>query len=326
MQMSGERTPSARAMPGAHGGVSARHLRLVAEACRTIENSEEPPDLAALASAAGLSRFHFHRLFRQVTGLTPKAWAQARRAARLQGELARGRRVTDAILAAGFGSASPFYASADELLGMPPGNYRAGGANQVIRFAVAQCPLGALLVAASPRGVCAIALDDDADALVRELQRRFPAAELVGGDRQFEQWVARIVGFVESPGGKLDLPLDIRGTAFQRRVWQALRRIPVGETVSYAELARRIGAPSAVRAVARACASNPLALVVPCHRVVRTDGSLSGYRWGVERKRELLERERHAVPEGAGAGAHRTSARAQKPEKSKSRSSGTGTS
>jgi AraC family transcriptional regulator of adaptative response/methylated-DNA-[protein]-cysteine methyltransferase len=316
MQMPATRQRAARASRPAPGTTRAHHLRLVAAACRTIEASDEPPDLAALAAAAGLSRFHFHRLFRQVTGLTPKAWVQARRAQRLQGELARGRSVTDALHAAGFGSASPFYAAAGDLLGMPPRDYRAGGANQAIRFAMAQCTLGALLVAASSRGVCAIAMGDDAEALVRDLERRFPAAVLAGGDRRFEQWVAQVIGFIEAPGTGLDLPLDIRGTAFQRRVWQALRRIPVGKTISYAALAQRIGQPSAVRAVARACASNPLALAVPCHRVVRTDGSLSGYRWGVERKRELLERERRAAVDAARRAG-------QKPEKSKSMSSGT---
>lgn len=331
MQMSPARTASSahRIASAASGVVPARHLRLIAAACRTIEASDEPPRLAELAATAGLSPCHFHRLFKQVTGLTPKSWAQARRAVRLQGELERGRRITDALHAAGFGSPSPFYAAAKNLLGMPPKNYRAGGANEVIRFAVAKCTLGALLVAASRRGVCAITLGDDAATLVQDLERRFRAAELVGGDAAFETWVARIVGFVETPACGLDLPLDLRGTAFQRRVWQALRRIPLGKTVSYTELARRIGMPAAVRAVARACATNPLALAVPCHRVVRNDGSLSGYRWGVERKRELLERERRAMAGSAGgsrqvepAATRRTAA--HKSEKSKSRSSGSG--
>ncbi len=290
-----------------------RSIARVAAACRQIEHSATPPDLAALATAAGLSRFHFHRLFRQVTGMTPKAYAEAARTARVQSQLAAGARVTDTIFAAGFESASPFYATVQRNIGMPVRSFRSGGRGEVIHFAVAQCVLGALLVAASGNGVCAILLDDDPQVLVQSLQQRFPHAELVGADTGFEEWVARIVGFIEAPGVGLDLPLDLRGTAFQRRVWQALRELPPGQTLSYSDLARRIGLPGSARAVARACASNPLALAVPCHRVVRTDGSLSGYRWGVERKRLLLERERRATED-------------QKPEKSKSMSSGTGTS
>src|SRR5690606_14579541 len=304
-------------------GTRARQVRVVAAACRQIEASDTLPDLATLAATAGLSRFHFHRLFKQVTGLTPKAYAQANRAARLQSQLANGASVTDAIYAAGFGSSSPFYATAQASIGMPARSFRAGGKGQVIRFAVAHCALGALLVAASENGVCAILLDDDPHALVHLLQQRFPRAELIGADARFEQWVARVIGFIEAPRIGLDLPLDLRGTAFQRRVWQALRGIPVGETVSYAQLAQRSGMPRAARAVAQACAANPLALAVPCHRVVRTDGALSGYRWGVERKRMLLEREREAASAMVTAGAP---AGNQPPEKSKSMPSGTGTS
>lgn len=293
-------------------------MQRVAAACRRIDASDQPPDLASLAAAAGLSRFHFHRIFKQVTGLTPAAYAKASRATRMQMQLAAGARVTDAIHAAGFGSSSPFYATARQDIGMPARSFRAGGRGQVIRFAVARCRFGALLVAASDQGICAIGMDDDPQTLVQDLQQRFRQTQLIGADRGFEQWVARIVGFIEAPGIGLDLPLDLRGTAFQHRVWQALRQIPVGETISYAQLARRIGMPRAVRAVARACASNPVALAVPCHRVVRTDGGVSGYRWGVERKRALLERERAATaPAAAPAG--------QK-SKLKSMSSGTGTS
>lgn len=271
-----------------------RHLQRVAAACRCIEASDQPPDLASLAAAAGLSRFHFQRLFKKVTGLTPAAYARASRATRVQHQLAAGTAVTEAIHAAGFGSSSRFYANAPRDIGMPARRFRAGAPGQVIRFAVAGCRLGALLVAATDQGICAIGMHDDPQALVQDLQQRFSRAQLIGADRDFEQWVARIVGFIEAPGIGLDLPLDLRGTAFQHRVWQALRQIPVGETISYAELARRIGMPRAVRAVARACASNPAALAVPCHRVVRTDGGVSGYRWGVERKRLLLQRERAA--------------------------------
>ena len=206
-------------------------------------------------------------------------------------ELTPGRSVTEAIYGAGYGSNSRFYETASARLGMKPVEYRDGGRNAEIRFAVGECSLRSILVAQSERGVCAIMMGDDPDALARELQDQFPRAKLIGGDAGFEQLVAKVVGLVEAPGVGLDLPLDVRGTAFQQRVWQALREIPAGETVSYTELARRIGAPKSVRAVAQACGANRLAVAIPCHRVVRHDGALSGYRWGVERKRTLLERE-----------------------------------
>lgn len=174
---------------------------------------------------------------------------------------------------------------------MTPARYRRGGADEILRFAVGQCSLGAILVASSDKGVASILLGDDPDKLVRDLQDRFPAARLVGGDADYERLVAEVVGFVETPGIGLDLPLDVRGTAFQQRVWQALRRIPAGRTATYTDIARQIGAPAAVRAVAGACAANPIAVAIPCHRVIRTDGALTGYRWGVERKRSLLARE-----------------------------------
>jgi AraC family transcriptional regulator of adaptative response/methylated-DNA-[protein]-cysteine methyltransferase len=241
-----------------------------------------------------LSPYHFHRVFKAVTGLTPKAYAVAHRANRMRTELDGSRTVTAAIFDAGYNSNGRFYEKSDEVLGMTPSNYRAGGANTEIRFAIGQCSLGSILVAASARGVCAVLLGDDPDALARELQDKFPRANLIGGDKAFEQIVAKVVGFVEAPALGLDLPLDIRGTAFQQRVWQALRKIPVGSTVSYADIAKQIGVPSAVRAVAQACAANMLAVAIPCHRVVRRDGALSGYRWGVERKRALLDREASA--------------------------------
>jgi AraC family transcriptional regulator of adaptative response/methylated-DNA-[protein]-cysteine methyltransferase len=269
-----------------------RQAELIARACKAIETELEPPNLDTLATAAGLSRFHFHRLFKRTTGLTPKAYANAHRTQRVQRELAKGSSVTDAIYAAGYNSNSPFYAKSTQSLGMRPTEYRSSGRGHEIRFAVAESSLGSLLVAASDKGVCAILLGDDPDALVRDLQDRFRNAELIGGEREFEKWVAKVVGFIEAPKVGLDLPLDVQGTAFQRRVWQALRKVPAGKTVSYAELARKIGAPTATRAVAQACGANPLAVAIPCHRVVRTDGALSGYRWGVERKRELLARER----------------------------------
>lgn len=271
-----------------------RHAAAVREACRRIEEAHEMPSLSALARAAGLSQFHFHRLFKAHTGLTPKAYAQADRQKRLREGLATSDTVTSALYGAGFNSNSRFYETSSELLGMTPTQFRAGGEGNVIRFALGQCSLGSILVAMTDKGVCAIELGDDAEELLRELQDRFPQAELVGADSNFEQQVAKVVGFVEAPAQGLDLPLDIRGTAFQQRVWQALRAIPVGSTATYTDIAKRIGRPKAVRAVAQACAANAIAVAIPCHRVVRSDGSLSGYYWGVDRKRALLARERAA--------------------------------
>lgn len=271
--------------------LAERRAEAVARACRLIETAGEAPNLDALAEAAGMSRYHFHRVFKGVTGVTPRAYAAARRAERMREALRAESTVTEAIYEAGFGSGGRFYAQAADVLGMAPANFRRGGAAETIRFAAGVCSLGSILVAATAKGVCAILLGDDPDALVHELEERFPRAELVGGDPAFEALVARVVGFVEAPALGLDLPLDVRGTAFQRRVWQALRNVPVGETASYRQIAERIGAPKAARAVARACAANPLAVAVPCHRVVRADGAPSGYRWGVERKRALLDRE-----------------------------------
>ena len=268
---------------------------LVAAACRRIEAAEEPPALAELARGAGLSAYHFHRVFKAVAGVTPKAYAAQHRAGRVRAELARGAGVTEALYDAGYNSSSRFYEESDRILGMTPSAYRAGGEQARIRFAIGECSLGSILVAASDKGVCAILLGDDPDALARDLQDRFPRAALVGGDADFERLVGRVVGLVEAPSRGAELPLDVRGTAFQQRVWQALCAIPAGQTASYAEVARRIGAPAAVRAVAQACASNALAVAIPCHRVVRTDGGLSGYRWGVERKRALLQREAAAA-------------------------------
>ncbi len=267
------------------------HADAIAKACRSIETAQEMPDLETLAATAGMSRFHFHRVFKATTGLTPKSYAVAQRAQRAREELARGSSVTQAIYGAGFNSSARFYEKSAQVLGMKPRAFGAGGTGASIRFAVGACSLGAILVAATDQGVCAILLGDDPEALVRELQDRFSKARLIGGDNEFERWVAKVVGLVEAPAIGLDLPLDVRGTAFQQRVWQALREIPPGSTMSYGQLASRIGAPRAIRAVAAACAANPLAVAIPCHRVVRADGGLSGYRWGVERKRALLERE-----------------------------------
>lgn len=268
-----------------------RRAALVAQACRQIAMADMPPSLQTLATQAGVSVFHFHRLFKAETGLSPKAYADALRADRLRQELAGAPTITQAIYDAGFNSNSRFYEASDRLLGMRPKDYKSGGINTDIRFAVGECSLGSILVARSQRGICVIWLGDDPDQLVRDLQDRFPLARLSGNDPVFEQWVAQVVGCVEAPGLGLNLPLDVRGTAFQQRVWQALRDLAPGTTVSYAEIAQRIGAPKAVRAVAQACAANQLAVAIPCHRVVRRDGALSGYRWGVARKRELLHRE-----------------------------------
>lgn len=282
--------PCARCRPD-EPPIAQRHATLVADLCRFIEQAEQAPSLDALARRAGLSPHHLHRVFRQVTGLTPKAYAVAHRARRVRDSLSRAGSVTDAIYHAGYGSNGRFYAEAGQVLGMTPSAWRAGGRDTAIRFAIGQCSLGAILVAESVRGLCAISLGDDPDALARDLQDRFPNATLVGDDPAFAQKVARVIAFVEAPGVGLDLPLDVRGTAFQQRVWLALREIPPGHTVTYSELAQALGAPQSVRAVAGACAANPLAVAIPCHRVVRRDGNLSGYRWGVERKRALIERE-----------------------------------
>lgn len=273
-------------------GRRERQAAKIAEICRAIEAADEAPTLGELARKAGMSPYHFHRVFKAVAGVTPKAYASAHRAERVRRELARpGASVTAAIYDAGFNSSGRFYETADRLLGMKPSDYRAGGANTEIHFAIGACSLGSILVARSERGVCAILLGDDPEALARDLQDRFRQARLIGGDAGFEALVAKVVGFVEAPALGLDLPLDLRGTAFQQRVWQALREIPAGRTASYAEIAKRIGAPKSARAVAQACAANKIAVAIPCHRVVRTDGALSGYRWGVERKRALLTRE-----------------------------------
>jgi len=270
------------------------HLEAITSACRRIEQAGEIPSLEVLAKAAGLSRFHFQRVFKEVTGLTPKGYASALRAERLRKELGSGRTVTEAIYQSGFNASSRFYEKSADLLGMTAKRFKSGGKGEVIQFAIGQSSLGAILVASSEKGVCAILMGDDPEALATDLQDRFPKAVLVGGDEDFEKLVAQVVGFVESPKIGLDLPLDVRGTAFQQRVWQALRAIPAGSTVTYTEIAGAIGKPSAVRAVAGACAANSLAVAIPCHRVVRIDGSLSGYRWGVERKRSLLHRERNS--------------------------------
>jgi len=284
---------ASRRRQGDQTSAAAERAGLVASICRRIETSEGLPKLDDLAADAGMSPFHFHRVFKAETGLTPRAYAAAARAKKVREELSASEAssVTAAIYEAGYGSSSRFYEESDEILGMRARDYRAGAPGLAIRFAVGACSLGAVLVAQSHRGICAILLGDDPDRLVRDLQDQFPKAELLGGDKRFERLVAQVVGFLEAPSLGLDLPLDVRGTAFQERVWRALREIPAGKTVSYTELAERIGAPKATRAVAQACGANQIAVAIPCHRVVRRDGDISGYRWGVERKRELLRRE-----------------------------------
>ena len=271
-----------------------RHADKVAHACRLIETAEEELKLDALAEAVGLSPYHFHRIFKARLGVTPKAYAAARRNKRVREELGRGATVTEAIYGAGFNSNGRFYATSTEVLGMTPRQFRSGGVNAEIKFAIGESSLGLVLVAASERGICAVFFGDDANDLTRDLEKQFPRARLIEGDPAFQQLASKVIGFVEDPSLGLDLPLDIRGTAFQHRVWDALRRIPVGSTASYADIAKAIGAPKSTRAVARACGSNPIAVAIPCHRVIGSDGSLTGYRGGIGRKRALLAKEAKA--------------------------------
>jgi AraC family transcriptional regulator of adaptative response/methylated-DNA-[protein]-cysteine methyltransferase len=282
--------PCKRCGPRATGRQDRRRAAVV-RACQLMDESDEPILLKDLAGAVGFSPSHFHRLFRQIVGVTPKQYAMERRLRRLRDRLQDSSTVTDAIYEAGFASSSRFYEGASEVLGMKPSAYQKGGQGMRIRFAIESCYLGWVLIAATDRGVCAIDLGDAPEFLEERLRARFPEAELVEGDPEFAQWMGQVLTFLDAPHGSLDIPLDIMGTAFQRRVWTALREVPPGSTVSYGEIAARIGEPQAARAVAQACASNELAIVVPCHRVVRSDGRLGGYRWGSERKRQLLERE-----------------------------------
>ena len=282
--------PCKRCHPDAPS-IDAENAAIVSRACRLIEESEQEPSLNALAKAVGRSAGYFHRSFKAATGLTPKDYAAAHRARKVREALAKGGSVTEAIYDAGYNSSGRFYEKSTGMLGMTPTQFKRGGANEEIRFAVGQTSLGAILVASSKKGVASILLGNDPDALLHELQDRFPKAKLIGADKDYEALVARVVGLIELPQMGLSLPLDVRGTAFQRRVWQALREIPLGQTASYMEIAQRIGSPTAVRAVAGACGANNLAVAIPCHRVVRSDGALSGYAWGVERKKALLDRE-----------------------------------
>jgi AraC family transcriptional regulator, regulatory protein of adaptative response / methylated-DNA-[protein]-cysteine methyltransferase len=281
---------------------ASRHLAAIEKACAVLRNSETMPSLAELAAAAAISRFHFHRVFKQITGTTPRDYARTHRLGQFGERLAAGQPVAEAIYASGFGSSSRAYEAAPVGLGMTPGARRRGGNGETIRFVTVSTPLGWALVAATERGICMTALGDDRNQLASALRQRFPAAEVIAEDGGLRQWADRIVRFITAPGENLDLPLDIRGTAFQARVWRALQKIPLGKTASYTEIAAALGQPKAVRAVAQACAANKLAMIVPCHRVIRSDGDLGGYRWGVERKRALLARERAAAaPDEAAA-------------------------
>ena len=273
-------------------GANERHGAIIARACRVIDAGEQPPALAALAGEAKMSPFHFHRIFKAATGLTPRAYFSARRRERLRRALRERATVTEAIYATGYNSNSRFYENASGMLGMHPKTFRGGAAGTTIRVAVEKCSLGLVLVAASSVGICAIFLGDDRRALIRDVEKEFPKARLVKGDRAFARSVARVVRLVDEPRRQFDLPLEVRGTAFQQKVWRELRSVPPGRTLSYSAIAKKIGPPHAVRAVGRACAANVLAVAIPCHRAVRNDGKLSGYRWGVNRKRALLDKEK----------------------------------
>ena len=266
---------------------------LVQGVCRLIESAtEERPDMDAVGEQLRLSRSHLQRLFKKLMGITPREYAEALRVERFKGGVRAGRSVTDAMYEAGYGSSSRLYEKASAQLGMTPATYRKGGRGMTIRYTIAESPLGPLLVAATERGVCSVQLGDESEALARALRAEFPRADVRVDETGLRPQVRALLDYLEGQRPHPDLPLDVQGTAFQRRVWEELRRIPPGETASYGDVAVRIGQPTAARAVARACATNPAALVTPCHRVVGADGSVGGYRWGVARKRKLLERER----------------------------------
>jgi AraC family transcriptional regulator of adaptative response/methylated-DNA-[protein]-cysteine methyltransferase len=286
--------PCKRCRPN-EASVGERQVAAIGRACALIRARDTLPSLTELADAARLSRFHFHRVFKQITGATPREWGKTYRLGRFAARLDAGESVADAVYAAGFGASSRAYEAAPNGLGMTPGARRHGGRGETIRFTTVRTGLGWALVAATTRGICMTALGDERAALEAELRRRFPAALIWPADAALTAWAERIVRFITRPDAQPDLPLDIRGTAFQALVWRALLKIPPGRTASYSEIAAALGRPSAVRAVAQACASNKLAVLVPCHRVVRSDGDLAGYRWGIERKRALLAREREAA-------------------------------
>jgi AraC family transcriptional regulator of adaptative response/methylated-DNA-[protein]-cysteine methyltransferase len=282
--------PCKRCQPNAPA-LEEQYAAKMARACRIIQSADEAPSLAALAKAVALSPFHFHRIFKRTVGVTPKAYAVANRAERMRIALPKHRSVTEAIYDAGYKSNSRFYAKSSEMLGMKPKTFRNGGDGATIHFATGKCSLGIVLVASTEKGICAIQFGDDIATLTEALRDRFPRATLMRASRDFARSLTQVISFVEKPDSAFSLPLDVRGTAFQQRVWQALREIPPGETTTYSELAASIGRRSAVRAVGAACGANPVAVVIPCHRVIGKNGDLTGYRWGVSRKRSLLQRE-----------------------------------
>lgn len=266
---------------------------LVQSLCRLIDESvEEKPDLGSLSRQARISQFHLQRLFKKLMGITPRQYVEARRAAIFKAGVKAGQSVTDAMYEAGYGSSSRLYEKASAHLGMTPATYGKGGRGMHIEYAIVESPLGQLMVAATERGICSVMLGDEAEGLARELREEFPLAEIAPDKQRLKSQVRSLLDCLAGQAPHEDLPLDVQGTAFQIRVWEELRRIPRGETVSYRELAARIGNPAATRAVARACATNPIAVLTPCHRVIRENGDLGGYRWGLERKRRLLAQEK----------------------------------
>jgi AraC family transcriptional regulator of adaptative response/methylated-DNA-[protein]-cysteine methyltransferase len=266
--------------------------RILALVRERLETADAPVSLAELAETAQWSPYHLHRLFKKHVGMTPREYAAALRLQRVGSELRDGASVTQAIYGAGYSSSSRFYEAGSGALGVTPRAMRKGGAGVSMRSVIRRCSLGKVLIAATSRGVCLIAFGDTKAELDAALRERFPEAELQPSDAQLAQLADRVVAMIDGSELAPDLPLDLVGTAFQQRVWRALREIPAGETRSYSEIAKRVGSPAAVRAVGSACGKNPVAVVVPCHRVVRGDGELGGYRWGLDRKRALLERER----------------------------------
>src|SRR6266566_2139154 len=292
--------PCKRCRPN-EGSQADRHIAAIGRACALIRASDTLPSLAELADAAGISPYHFHRVFKQITGATPREWGKAHRLGRFADRLDAGEGIAEAAYGAGFGASSRAYEAAPNGLGMTPGARRHGGRGETIRFTTVETGLGWALVAATERGICMTALGDERAPLEAELRRRFPAALIWPADAKLTAWAEQIVRFITRPDAQPDLPLDIRGTAFQAQVWRALQKIPPGRTASYSEIAAALGRPSAIRAVAQACANNKLAVLVPCHRVVRSDGDLAGYRWGIERKRALIAREREAAAAEAAA-------------------------
>jgi len=281
--------------------VSAEAVHLVGSLCSHIRsNPDTPHTLASLGRRAGLSPAHLQRLFKRVTGISPRQFADSCRLDRLKNDLRGGRTVTTAMYSAGYGSSSRLYEKAAEHLGMTPGQYRSGGSHAMIRYTITDCYLGRVLLAATSRGVCALSLADCDAELIRHLGGEFPSATIARDDKGLAPWLTELLRHLAGATPHPDLPLDVRGTAFQRQVWEELRRIPYGETRSYQQVAQAIGKPLAARAVARACATNPAAVVIPCHRVIGADGSLCGYAYGVTRKTKLLAREHEEAPDQDG--------------------------